>query len=398
MSALWRKKSNEIEETDRNEFYKFLTNDFEPPFGHLHLSLEGAAVSFKALLFIPNKAPFDLYRNPEQKTLNLYSNKILIQDDCKELLPEYLRFVRGVVDTIDLPLNVSREVTQSSPVMVKIKNIVTTKLLALFTDWANTEPEKYKTFYAEFGRMIATGIQMDFSNRDKIVELLRFESSFHEKGQLRSFKDYVAQMKENQKEIYYLSGENRADIERNPNLEYFKKNNIEVLLLTDPIDIFTIPAVGEYEKKKVTSIDKADIDLMPEDTIEKPEDDLSKSLVLLFKETLKDKVENVVPSKRLVDSAVTLVTPKNGMDPQMEKMMKMMGGSAGPSSKKIMEVNMEHPAIRNLSRMYIANNADPFIKTCIDQLYDGALMIEGAISSPADFIKRMTDIMIEATK
>ncbi|NCU33140.1 MAG: molecular chaperone HtpG, partial [Candidatus Moranbacteria bacterium] len=250
VDALWRKDTKQITDEELTEFYKFVSHDYEKPLGHLQLSLEGAAVSFKALLFVPHMAPFDLYRNPEPKTVNLYTNKILIQNDCKHLLPDYLRFVRGVVDTADLPLNVSREVTQNSPVMAKIKNILVSKLLALFADWAKTDTEKYTRFYSQFGRMFSTGMNSDFSNREKIMELLRFESTATKEGDYRSLAEYANNMRSEQKEIYYLSGENRESIERNPNLEYFKKNNIEVFLLTDPIDIFVFPGIGEYEKKK----------------------------------------------------------------------------------------------------------------------------------------------------
>lgn len=396
VSALWYKKSSELKENELNEFYKFITNDFDDPLSHLHISVEGA-VNFKALLFIPNRAPFDFLRIRDIKSINLYSNKILIQDDCKDILPEYLRFTKGVVDTIDLPLNISREVTQKSPVMIKIKNAIIAKILAHLQDMANTEPKKYEQFYKSFGPLMKTGVNSDYSNRDKIIELLRFESTLLKKDELVSLKDYVSRMRENQKEIYYLSGEKRDDLEKNPNLEYFKKNSIEVLLLTEPVDIFIVPTLIEYDKKSIKSIDKADIDLMPEDKIEKPDDNLSKSLISLFKETLKEKIEDVVISKRLVDSAVTLVVGKNAMDPQIEKMMKMMNKETF-GSKKILEINLSHPLIRNLSRIYIADKNSPLLKKCIHQLYDGALFLDGDLTSSTDFIKRMTELMEEATK
>jgi molecular chaperone HtpG len=400
VSALWRKNASDVTESDLNEFYKYISNDYEEPLGHLQLNLEGASVNFKALLFIPKNAPFDLYRNPHfYKGLNLYSNKILIQNECKDLMPEYLGFIKGVVDTIDLPLNVSREVTQSSPVMAKIKKAIVKRVFALLSDWAEKDSEKYLTFYKNFGRLLETGINSDFENRDKIMELLRYESSTKKSGELVSLKEYVGRMKDDQKEIYYISGDSRDALESNPNLEYFKKNDIEVFFLTDPIDVFIFPSLSEYDKKKIKSIDKADIELKPEDKIEKPEDNLSQSLLDLFKETLGERVENVVASKRLVDSPVTLVAGKDAMDPQIERMMKMMNqGHMGMGAKKIMEVNTDHPLIRNLSKKYLANSTDPFIKTCIEQLYAGSLLIEGDIKSPSDFVKRMNQIIEEATK
>ncbi|MFQ5901839.1 MAG: molecular chaperone HtpG [Thermodesulfobacteriota bacterium] len=396
VSALWYKNANEIKEGELNEFYKFIANDLDDPLGYLHLAIEGA-VNFRALIFIPRTAPIDPLRVLNERSLHLYSDKVLIQHNCKELLPEYLRFVSGVVDTLDLPLNVSREVTQSSPAMTKIKSIITKKVLAFLQDWADNNTEKYDQFYKNFGVFLKSGLNTDFSNREKIIELMRFESSLNKIGELTSLKGYVSRMKGDQKAIYYLSGEHREALERNPNLEYFKKNAIEVLLLTDPADIFTVPSINEYDKKSIQSIDKADIDLLPEDTIEKPDDNLSKSVIALFKETLKDKVENVVASKRLVDSAVTLVAGKSGMDTQMEKMMRMMNkGFSG--AKRIMEVNTSHPLIRNLSKTYMANNGDPLLQKCIQQLYEGALCIEGNLPSSTDFVKRMTEIMEEATR
>jgi len=395
VSALWHKKTEDLKETELDEFYKFISNDFDSPLGHLHLLMEGM-VNFKALIFIPKTPPGDLFRLHNEKSLHLYSNNILIQNDCKELLPEYLRFARGVVDTEDLPLNVSREVTQSSPVMAKIKSVLTARILAFLKGWADNHKEKYADFYKNFGQLLKVGINLDFENRDKIIELLRFESSLKGKGELVSLKEYVEKMGGGQKEIYYVVGERREVLEKNPNLEYFTKNKIEVLLLTDPVDIFIFPAINEYGKKPVKSIDKADIDLKAEDKIEKPEDNLSQSLISLFKETLKGKVEDVVVSKRLVDSAVTLVSGKDGLDPQMERMMKMMQQDY-EKTKKIMEVNLSHPLIRNLSKIYLADTTNPILRKCVEQLYEGALLLEGELPLAGDFIKRMNDLMEEAT-
>ncbi|MFH0827940.1 MAG: molecular chaperone HtpG [Candidatus Omnitrophota bacterium] len=395
VTALWHKKTEELKENEADEFYKFLTNDYDSPQGYFHLSIEGA-VNFKALIFIPKTAPADFHRLHTEKSLHLYSSNILIQNDCKELLPEYLRFVKGVVDTEDLPLNVSREVTQASPAMAKIKNILTARILSFLQGWADNEKEKYSPFYANFGPFLKMGVDSDYENRDKLIELLRFDSSLKEKGELSSFKEYAARMGKEQKEIYYLSGEQRDTLEKNPNLEYFNKNKIEVLFLTDPIDVFVIPSISEYDKKPIKSIDKSDIDLKPEDKIDKPDDNLSKSLITLFKETLRDQVEDVVASKRLVDSAVTLVAGKAGLDHQMEKMMKIMNKDF-TASKKIMEVNLAHPLIRNLSKIYLSDTANPILRKCISQLYEGALFIDGNLPVSTDFIKRMNEIMQEAT-
>lgn len=398
VSALWHKSKDQIKEEELTEFYKFISNDFSPPLGHLGLSIEGQ-VNFKALIFIPETAPPFFQREHLEQSLHLYTNKIFIQADCKELLPEYLRFLKGVVDTEDLPLNVSREITQSSPVMTKIRNVITTKVLAFLEEWAKNEKNKYEKFYKNFGPIFKTGVNSDFTNKDKIVNLLRFESTKMAKGEWTSLQEYVSRMKPDQKEIYYLSGENREAIERNPNLEYFKKNDLEVLLLTDPFDVFIVPSLHEYDKKHLKSIDQADLEIKQDDAAQKEAlgEDLSKRLIEIFKKTLGDKVEDVIASKRLVDSAATLVVGKEGMDKQMEKMMKLMNKDY-TGSKKILEINLSHPLIKNLGKRIIADENDPVLRNSIMQLYEGALLIEGNLSSPTEFVSRMTELMVAATR
>jgi molecular chaperone HtpG len=294
---------------------------------------------------------------------------------------------------------VSREVTQSSPVMAKIRNVLTTKFLSFLEEWAKNEKNKYEKFYKNFGPLFKTGVNIDFANKDKIVNLLRFESTKMAKGEWTSLQEYMSRMKPEQKEIYYLSGENREAIERNPNLEYFKKNELEVLLLTDPVDVFIIPAIHEYDKKLLKSIDQADLDLKPGESTQQEalNENLAKRLIEIFKQTLGDKVEDVIASKRLVDSAATLVVGKEGMDKQMEKMMKMMNKDYA-GSKKILEINLSHPLIKNLGKRILANESDPVLRNSIMQLYDGALLIEGNLASPTEFVSRMTELMVAATR
>ncbi len=398
ISALWQKNKNEVTDEDLEEFYKFISNDFNPILGHLHLSIEGQ-VNFKAMVFVPETAPFDFSRGEDLKSLQLYANRIFIQDDCKELLPEYLRFVAGVVDTEDLPLNVSREVTQVSPIMGKIKNVLTGRILSLLEDWAKNDQEKYDKFFTNFGLLFKTGLSTDFGNRDRLIDLLRFESTKTEKGKLTSLKDYVAGMQEDQKEIYYLTGESRAAVELNPNLEYFRKRGIEVLFFIDPADIFNIPQLHDYDEKPIKGIETADLDLKSdeESKADSLTEDESKSLFSLFKETLGDKVEDVVESKRLVDSAATLVVGASGMDRQMERMMKMMNQDI-PGSKKILEINPSHPLIKNLAHIHENNGDESLLKSCILQVYEGALLIDGNMDSPTEFVARMTEIMAHATR
>ena len=398
ISALWQKNKNEVTDEDLEEFYKFISNDFNPILGHLHLSIEGQ-VNFKAMVFVPETAPFDFLRGEELKSLQLYANRIFIQDDCKELLPEYFRFVAGVVDTEDLPLNVSREVTQVSPIMGKIKNVLTGRILSLLEDWAKNDQEKYDKFFTNFGLLFKTGLSTDFGNRDRLIDLLRFESTKTEKGKLTSLKDYVAGMQEDQKEIYYLTGESRAAVELNPNLEYFRKRGIEVLFFIDPADIFNIPQLHDYDEKPIKGIETADLDLKSdeESKADSLTEDESKSLFSLFKETLGDKVEDVVESKRLVDSAATLVVGASGMDREMERMMKMMNQDI-PGSKKILEINPSHPLIKNLAHIHENNGDESLLKSCILQVYEGALLIDGNMDSPTEFVARMTEIMAHATR
>ena len=398
ISALWQKNRNEVTDEELGEFYKFISNDFNPILGHLHLAIEGQ-VNFKAMVFVPETAPFNFMRGEDLTSLQLYANRIFIQDDCKELLPEYLHFVAGVVDTEDLPLNVSREVTQASPVMAKIKNVLTGRILSLLEDWAKNDKEKYNKFFANFGLLFKTGLSTDLGNRDRLVDLLRFESTRTEKGKFTSLKDYVAGMQEDQKEIYYLSGENRAAVELNPNLEYFKKRGIEVLFFIDPADIFNIPQLHDYDEKPIKGIETADLDLKSDEESagDSLSDDESMSLFSLFKETLGDKVEDVVESKRLVDSAATLVVGASGMDRQMERMMKMMNQDI-PASKKILEINPSHTLIKNLAQIHENKGDESLLRNCIHQVYEGALLINGNIDSPTEFVARMTEIMEHATR
>lgn len=401
ITALWQQPKSDLKEEEVNEFYKFISVDYQEPLDYLHLSLEGV-VNFKALLFLPKEAPMDmLYQQGalENHGPQLYVRKVMIQHECKDLLPEYLRFVKGVVETEDLPLNVSREVVQNSPVMAKIRQILTTKIIAWFESLAKEQPEKFRQFYKAFGPVVKIGLNTDFTNREKLIELLRFESTTTDEGEYVTLREYVGRMGKDQKEIYYLSGDNREQMLSNPNLEYFRKKGIEVLLLVDPVDIFVIPSINEYEKKPLKSIEKADIDFAAGDDGEK--DALNKNMIepvlRIFRETLGDRVEDVVESHRLVNSPVTLVGGKDAMDPQIEKMLRMMKQSEAPG-KKILEVNPSHPVVKNLAGLCMLNENDPFIRTTMNQLYEGALLLEGSLEGTAEFVARMTDIIEAATK
>jgi len=398
VGALWFKSKSDISDEELNEFYKFVSNDSREPLGHLQLSLEGA-VNFKALLFIPESPPLGIIREEDLTTPHLYSNRISIQENCKDLLPEYLRFVPGVVDTEDLPLNVSREFTQDSPVMRKIRNILVKRLLSLLGEWAEKEEEKYEKFFKSFGPLFKTGVPSDHENRDALLDLLRFESNRTEPGKFTSLKQYVEGMKEEQTEIYYLAGEHREVLERSPNLEYFRKNEIEVLFMTDPADAFILPAIDKYDEKPLKTIEKADIDVQRDEEALKEalasEDAIS--VIDAMKEILGDRVEDVVESKRLVDSAATLVVGDKGFDTQTERMMRMMNQEF-KGSKKIFEINTSHPLIKNLARIQKAESDKELIETCTLQLFEGALLSYDELETPAELLHRMTDIMERATR
>ena len=400
ITALWQRSKSELKDEEVNEFYKFIANDYKDPLDYLPVSVEGM-VTFKALLFLPKEAPPEmLYRQGELENHGpqLYVKKVLIQNECRDLLPEYLRFIAGVVDTEDLSLNVSREVVQSSPVMAKIRQILTGKILAWFESLAKEQPEKFRTFYKAFGPIIKIGLNTDYTNRDKLIELLRFESTKTVDGEFVTLKEYSERMGADQKEIYYHSGTSKAQLLAHPNLEYFQDMGIEVLLLSDPVDVFVIPSIHEYDKKPLKSIEKADIDFSKQkkESAEPLAENLLAPVLQLFRETLGDGIEDVIESHRLVNSPVTLVSGKDGLDSQIEKMMKMMQSDM-PAAKRILEVNTSHPIIRNLSGMILANAANPLIKTAMKQLYEGALLLEGGLDSTTGFLSRMNELIEAAT-
>ncbi|MCH8566762.1 MAG: molecular chaperone HtpG [Balneolales bacterium] len=390
--ALWHKQKSDITDEELKEFYKFVSNDFNDPLDHLHLAMEGR-MNFKALLFVPSKRKPNFFQNEEFKSVQLYSNRVFVQEDCEELLPEYLRFMEGLVDSEDLPLNVSREVTQYSPIMNKIREVITGKVLSMIEYWAESEQDKFKAFLKEFGPLFKSGLNSDFTNRDRLINLLRFQTSKSTDDELVSLKDYVGRMPDFQKEIYFLSGDSLTELRNDPRLEYFKKKDVEVILLHEPVDSFVVPGLMNFEEKELKSIEKSDINLGEDDAA--PEDSLQgealDKLLAVFRETIGDRVEDIVASKRLVDSAATLTVGKEGMDSHMERMMKMMNQDM-PVSKRLFEINPSHPLIKNLAALTEAGQTDR-VKLFAEQLYDGALLMQGHLESPAAFVNRMTSFM-----
>ena len=395
-TALWARPKAEVKEEEYNEFFKYIGNSTEDPLSYLHLSVE-APVQFKAILYIPLKPDKFLFTQDMDTKIHLYVKRVFIQNDCKELIPQWLRFIKGIVDSEDLDLNISREVTQKNVVMEKINTYLVRKVLGEFKDWATKDTEKYNSFWLDFGTFIKEGIHMDFANREKLIELYRCYSSF-DPDKLTSLQDYKDRMGTDQEEIYYVYGKDKEAIENSPNLEYFKKNNIEVLYLYDEIDDFIMPSVGTYQEKTLVGIDKADLKLKKDESQDQtPElgETEKKKLIGYFKDILGDRVSDVIESERLVDSACTLVSPKDGMNANMERMMKMMDQNF-TASKKVMEVNLKNPLVQNLSKIQEKFPQDEILKDSIEQLYEGACLLEGTLESPSKIVLRTNKFMEQA--
>ncbi|MDT8446450.1 MAG: molecular chaperone HtpG [bacterium] len=397
--ALWARPKSEVSDEEYTEFFNYLSHGTGEPLAHLHLDAE-APVQFKALLYLPQESAPHLF-NPEERDskINLYVKRVFIQSDCKELLPAWMRFVVGVVDSEDLTLNVSREVTQHSPVMAKINQYLTKKVMGLLADWAKKDEEKYLSFWKSFGNYVKEGIHTDYGNRDKLLELYRCQSSAHP-DRLTSLAGYVERMKPEQEEIYYVFGKNRQAIENSPNIEYFKKNEIEVLYLIEEIDEFVLSGVGQYKEKSLVTIDKADLKLednQPEEEKESLQDSAKEQILERFKTTLGERVGEVIPSQRLVDSAATLVAPKDSMGANMERMMKMMDQNF-QGSKRVMEINLSHRLIQNLAQILEKDAADSLIDDVIVQLYEGAALLEGNLENPTEMVPRANRLMAMAAE
>ena len=395
IKALWRKRKDDVTDEERNEFYKFLTGDYSEPIGHLHLQIEGL-ISFGALLFIPSQPPVSFFQEENRRGLHLYCSGVFVRDDAQELLPDYLQFVKGIVDTDDLPLNVSREVTQNSRAAQRIRSTLTNKLLGLLKDWASENEELYDRFFSNFGVILKAGFWSDYSRRNELLELMRYYSTHSDGRSLTTLKDYVERMPEDQETIYYLLSDSIESARTSPHLEVFARKGIEVLLLPDPVDTLTLPNMADFEGKSFKSITGTDLDLGDDsEEVSLPDDDTD-TLLKLFRVQLGERVQDVAASKRLVDSAATLVTTEDGMDPQMERMMKSMNPDY-EGTKKVLEVNVEHPLMKNILALKSGENQNDLVEEAIEQVYEGALLMDGSLSEPSAFVARMTRILVDAT-
>jgi molecular chaperone HtpG len=390
--AIWLRPKSEITAEAHNEFYKHLAHDTENPAKVIHYMAEGS-LEFRALLYIPAHRPFDLVWGDQKKGLHLYIQRVFIMDDCEALLPLYLRFVKGVVDSPDLPLNVSRELLQQSAPLEKIRSNLTSKVLKTLDEMKRNEYDAYAGFYRELGALLKEGISQDRSNREPLAELLLFESTKTEPGKLTDLEKYVERMPVNQKEIYYLIGEGRELLEHSPYLETFKAQGQEVLLLTEPIDEFVAQALPEYKGKKLKAADRGQLDGAGVDEARRK---VYQGVLDLLKEKLPE-IKEARLSNRLKESAACLVLEEGAMGPQMEQILRRLGrGGELPPAKKVLEINADHPAVAAMQTLYERAKGDPRLEKYCRLLYDQAVVAEGSkVKDPLAFARLINELLVK---
>jgi molecular chaperone HtpG len=389
MKAIWAKDKNSVSEDEYKEFYKHISHDWNDPLTHIHLKLEGAT-EYTMLLYVPSKAPLDLFHLDRKHGIQLYCKRVFIMDDCKELIPEYLRFIKGVVDAPDLNLNVSREILQQDRLVRNIRKNLVKKMLDCF---AGMEKEQYETFYNEFGRALKEGIHTDWENKDRIADLLRYKTTKSE-DKLISLQDYVANMKPDQKEIYYITGDSLATLINSPHLEQLKEKDYEVLLMTDPVDEWVTMALTEYKDKPLKSAEKGDLEL-DKDEAAKQENGYS-DLFDFIKSHLADKIKEVRPSSRLKSSLACLAGDTHDMSAYMEKILKA-SGQKSPETKRILELNVSHPVFAGIKNLFDKDRDHHSLKDYSQLLLDMALIGEGGKpEDPSRFSKIVGDLMFNA--
>ncbi len=390
--AIWLKDKAEIAAEEYNEFYKHISHDFTDPARVIHYRAEGTT-EFSALLYLPSKRPFDIFYQDYKIGPTLYVRRVQIMDHCEAMLPTYLRFVRGVVESSDLPLNVSREILQDNKTVGVIKKSLTKKILDTLAEMKKEDMEAYGAFYEQFGRILKEGIHHDFERREAIAELLLFESTKTEPGKKITLAEYVERMPAEQKEIYYITGGDRAAVESSPYLEVFKEKDIEVLIMTDDFDDIIISGLGVYKEKEFQSAIKGDLDLGDAKKEEKQKE--FGDLLELMKDELKGLVAAVRVSGRLKDSAVCLVAGEHDLDPKMVKMFQAMGQEV-PKGQRVLEVNPDHELIGRMKGIFAADKESPRLKEYVGLLYDQALLLEGeAPRNPVAFAKALSKLMAE---
>ena len=396
-SALWTRSKSDITPEQYDEFYKHVSHDFEAPLAHTHNRVEGRS-EYIQLLYIPTRAPFDLWDRNKRGGIKLYVKRVFIMDDAEQLMPVYLRFVKGVIDSSDLPLNVSREILQESRDVKVIREGSTKRVLGLLEELANSDDQaqkdKYATFWKEFGQVLKEGIGEDQGNKDRIAKLLRFASTHNDSdAQTVSFDDYIGRMKEGQDKIYYVTAENYAAAKNSPHLEIFRKKGVEVLLLTDRVDEWMLSFLHEVEGKELVSVAKGDLDLGKlEDEAEKKQHEQTeteyKDLVEKMKTALADKAKDVRVTFRLTDSPACLVADEHELSGNLLRMLKAAGQNA-PESKPILEINPDHPLVQRLKYEDAKFNDWSMI------LFDQAALAEGGtLADPSGFVKRLNEMLL----
>lgn len=397
-SAIWTRPKSEITQEQYEEFYKHVGHDFEPPLAYVHAKVEGKQ-EYTQLLYIPARAPFDLFDRDHRHGLKLYVKRVFIMDDAEKLLPAYLRFVRGIVDSNDLPLNVSREILQESKDIDNIRAGCVKKVLGLVESLASseekTDQEKFKTFWHEFGQVLKEGIAEDASNRERIAKLLRFVSTFDESTeQTVSLDGYIARMKPEQEKIYYITADGLKAAQSSPHLEIFRKKGIEVLLLCDRIDEWLVANLHEYAGKSLQSVAKGDLDLgkledEEEKKIKEKETDEFQELATKMKEVLSEQVKDVRVTFRLTESPACLVSDTHDMSGNLERLLKSAGQQV-PSTKPFLEINPHHPMVQRLK--YEEARFSDWCRI----LFDQALLAEGGqLEDPAGFVKRLNELLLQ---
>lgn len=398
-TALWTLSKNEIKEEEYKEFYKHVAHDFEDPLLWSHNRVEGK-LEYTTLLYIPAHAPYDLFQMDQKHGLKLYVRRVFIMDDAEQFLPRYLRFVKGVVDSNDLPLNISREILQQNKQVDSIRSAVTKRVLSMLEDLAEKEPEKYTKFWNEFGKALKEGPAEDFANREAIAKLLRFATTHNDSSsQTVSLADYVKRMKPEQKKIYYVTADSFVAAQHSPHLEIFRKKGIEVLLLSDRIDEWLVAHLTEFEGKQLQSVAKGslDIDELADEETKKEQEKTEKdfaSLVEQAKKVLGDKVKDVRVTHRLTQSPACIVSDDNEMSVHMQRILKA-AGQAMPTSKPIFELNPEHQLVLRLKEEQDDERFAEWIKV----LFEQSIIAEGGeLEDPASFVQRLNSLLLALTK
>jgi len=394
VEALWLKNKSDISEDEYKAFYQFACKAFDEPAYRLHFSAD-APIAINALVFAPSENPERMGFGKVDSGVSLYSKKVLIDADPKGLLPDWMRFMKGVVDSADLPLNISRETMQDSALIRKLGAVISKRVIKMFEKDAEADPEKYRGFYKKFDRFFKEGIATDYPNRDALAKLLRFESSLTEPGAVCGFTDYVSRAKDGQESIYYLVGGSREQVESSPYVEAFKARGLEVIYFTDAVDEYVVESLGEFDGKKLVSIRHGGVELddhAPEGDALSEEQTIA--LCEFLKQELGDRVTRVASGKRLVDSPVIALVPTDGMSPQMRQMMKAMDENFKDEIKVELEINPRHPLVKKLAE---AKDSNPELAKLVAlQMLDNSLIAAGLLEDARDTVSRMNTLMEKA--